>query len=260
MRFFLSYRRDDSLHESHALEKALLRLSTAEYPIEVFIDTEKIKVGQDFEKKMIKELENSDVVLAIIGHNWLNATTGNEGRARKIDRADDPVRMELEKALEKKIPLVVVLLDKAQKPHKMDLPSSLVSLVNAEQFKLDTDFDAFKNGVHGLTKYLQKFPSRRPNESLQKAQLCFFNKAPGFLQSESNINVLVNGKKIGEILVNKLTYKFSLEQGKYEVQLRRGLIYSSNKLMLNLLPGSTATISYVWNSFGGIEIMLSGQS
>ena len=114
MRFFISYRRGDSMHESHALEKGLLRLNKAEYPIEVFIDTEKIRIGQDFEKKMIKELEDSDVVLAIIGKNWINATNGIDTKTRRLDMEDDPVRMELEKAIEKKIPVVTVLFTAGQ--------------------------------------------------------------------------------------------------------------------------------------------------
>lgn len=256
MRFFISYRRVDSLHESHALEKALLRLNSAEYPIEAFIDTEKIKLGQDFEKKMIKELEDSDVVLAVIGHKWLNAVTDKDSGTRRINRQDDPVRLELEKAIEKKIPLVAVLLDDAKQPGEMDLPSSLANLATAPPFKLNTEFDEFQKGIRELATFLQKYSSRRPNESLQKAQLCFFNSAPGWLQDTSAINVIINDKKIGEILVNKSTYKFSLEQGTYNVQLRRGLIYRSNKLTVNLRPGSSTTISYVWNTFGGIEIEL----
>jgi hypothetical protein len=245
------------MHESHSLKKAILQLNSVEYPIEVFIDTEKIKLGQDFEKKMIKELENSDVVLAIIGHKWLNAMPDNDSRTRKIDRQDDPVRLELEKAIERKIPLVAVLLDDAKQPSSMDLPLSLAKLSTAPRFKLNTDFDEFQRGIGELAKFLQKLSSRRPNESLQRAQLCFFNSAPSWIQDTSDIKVIVNDKKIGEILANKSTYKFSLDQGTYNVQLRRGLIYRSNKLTVNLHPGSSTTISYEWNIFGRIEIKLS---
>jgi hypothetical protein len=256
MRFFISYRRADSMHESHALEKALLRLSSVEYPIEIFIDTEKIKVGQDFEKKMIKDLEDSDVVLAIIGHKWLYAIAENDGKTRRINMQDDPVRLELEKAIEKKIPLIAVLLDDVKQPAKNELPLSLASLATVPYFELNTDFDGFEKNVRELAKFLQKFPSRRPNESLQKAQLCFLNSAPGWLQNDSTINVMANDKKIGEVLANKSSYRFSLDQGTYNIQLRRGLIYRSNKLTVNLRPGSFTTISYVWNTFGKIEIKL----
>lgn len=254
MRFFLSYRRDDSLHESHALEKALLKLSTAEYPIEVFIDTEKIKIGQDFEKKIFKELQDSDVVLVIVGNKWLNAVAVGNSGTRKIDIPDDAVRLELGKAIENKIPLVVILLNNACQPGKKDLPVTVANLSDAPSFELNTDFDEFQNGVRKLVGYLRKFPSRRPDQSIQKAQLCFFNSAPSWLQDTSAINLFLNGKKTGEILANKTTYKFSLEQGTYNVQLQRGLLYKSNKLTINLLPGKSTTIAYTWNTFGGMKI------
>ena len=167
---------------------------------------------------------------------------------------DDPVRMELEKAIEKKIPVVTVLLDGVKQPGKADLPPSLSQLATTHPFELTTEFEAFREGISKLAKFLQKFPNRRPNESLQKAELCIKNGAPDWFQDTSTINVFANNKKIGEILANKATYRFPLEQGTYEVQFRRGLLYRSNKVTVNLRPGTSATISYTWKTIGGIKL------
>jgi hypothetical protein len=257
MRIFFSYRRADSLHEAPTLAKALSRLSTADFPIEVFIDTEKIKLGQDFEKKMIMDLEDSDIVVAIIGNNWFGAMPEPVNIQRKIDRRDDPVRLELEKAFEKKIPVVVVLLDNAKQPTKVDLPAGLALLATAPSFFLNMDFDGFQREVGELYKLLKRFPSRQSGKSVQKAQLCIVLANPGFFHGSSAIVVSANGKKIGNIVDNNLTYKFSLDPGTYEVQLQRGLIYRSNKLTVNLRAGMSTNLSYVWSTFGGMEIQLS---
>ena len=90
---FVSYRRDDSAGFAGRLTDALeQRLGIGS----VFRDVDDIRPGADFETAIEHNLEKVQAVLVIIGPGWLSA--GRDGE-RRLDRADDYVRREIECAL-----------------------------------------------------------------------------------------------------------------------------------------------------------------
>jgi hypothetical protein len=62
----------------------------------LFIDIDNVPFGVDFRKHIDDALKTSDLLVAIIGHNWLGSKDGNTAR---IMNAAEPVRVELETAL-----------------------------------------------------------------------------------------------------------------------------------------------------------------
>ena len=93
LRLFVSYRRSDA----QASAGRLFTLLQAQFGREqVFLDTASIPFGEDFRAVVRKRIAASDVVLAVIGPQWLAAS--NE-RGRRLGQEDDPVRFELVSAL-----------------------------------------------------------------------------------------------------------------------------------------------------------------
>lgn len=130
---FISYRREDApLAARYICEMLRRQFGTTS----VFLDVESIGSGDDFESRIMTELERATVVLAIIGPHWL-AVTDKYGR-RRIDRSDDWVRRELTYALQKCTVIPTLLLE-TPLPERDALDDALVSLRTRHAFKLRDD-------------------------------------------------------------------------------------------------------------------------
>jgi hypothetical protein len=103
----------------------------------VFMDIDNIPLGRDFREHIKVTLNRCDVLLAIIGPNWLD---GPEEKGRLNDESDW-VRIEIETALAKKVPVIPVLIDQAQMPKAKELPEPLRELAFHQAAKLDTGID-----------------------------------------------------------------------------------------------------------------------
>src|SRR5262249_21168504 len=73
------------------------------------------------------QVAGCDVLLAVIGPNWLRAK--NEAGQRRLDNPEDYVRLEIAAALARKIRVVPVLVDGARIPKADELPDDLKPLV-----------------------------------------------------------------------------------------------------------------------------------
>ena len=78
------------------------------------------------------------MLLAIIGPRWLLADKA--GRPRILE-ATDWVRIEIETALTKKIPVIPVLIDEAGMPKPDELPDTLQEFAYRQAAGIDTDRD-----------------------------------------------------------------------------------------------------------------------
>ena len=87
MRVFLSYRRGDVAGHADRLSDELGRSLGRK---SVFQDVATIAPGEDFEVAIDSALDDSDVVLAVIGPGWLAASTPH-GASRLLE-PDDYVR------------------------------------------------------------------------------------------------------------------------------------------------------------------------
>jgi TIR domain len=118
---FLSYRRVDTKESAGRLFEQLRRRFG---PNQVFMDVKGgIARGADFEVVLEKALAECDALIALVGPDWLTCRR-TDGR-RRLDVAEDWVCREIIAALERKIPVVPLLLRGAQIPAKADLPQSL---------------------------------------------------------------------------------------------------------------------------------------
>ena len=104
----------------------------------VFKDVDSIPLGIDFRQHLEKALSQCRVLIAVVGSEWMGSAEGK----RRIDDPRDHVRLELELALSRNIPVIPVLVRKATIPTEEALPSSLRSLSyrNGIQVRPDPDF------------------------------------------------------------------------------------------------------------------------
>lgn len=134
---FISYRRSDSADIAGRIYDRLVE-AFGEDPI--FKDVDSIPLGVDFKKYLDEKVGECTVLLAIIGDRWVDATDP-DGKKRLEDR-DDFVRIEIESALKRGIPVIPLLVRGARMPVEGQLPHSLRGLVfkNGIQIRPDPDF------------------------------------------------------------------------------------------------------------------------
>lgn len=133
MKIILSYRRADSAGIAGRIFDRFVGHFGAE---DVFMDIDNIPFGIDFREHIKNELENSDVVLVIIGLRWLT-----DAGVRRIDNENDFVRIEVETALQRGIPVIPVLVDGATMPLLGELPNSLRDLIFRNAATIDSGRD-----------------------------------------------------------------------------------------------------------------------
>jgi hypothetical protein len=120
---FVNYRRDDSAGEAGRLfDELTLRFG----PEAVFMDVVAIEPGRDFRKAIDQSVATCNVLLALIGHDWLELK--DSVGTRRLDDANDFVRLELASALRRDIPVIPVLVRGGRMPRAEQLPDDLKDL------------------------------------------------------------------------------------------------------------------------------------
>ena len=131
MKIFISYRRADTRGYAGWLEHCLEEKLDPEH---VFRDVVDLRAGEDFMAAIKRFIGRCDVVLCLIGPQWVD-TSGGDGQAR-LEAEDDPVRIELETAFRMGRRVIPVLVEDAQMPAVTDLPGSLGELCRINAFRL----------------------------------------------------------------------------------------------------------------------------
>jgi len=120
----------------------------------VFKDVDSIPPGVDFKEFLDQKVNECTVLLAVIGDRWVDVR--GLGGKRRLDDPDDFVRVEIESALKRGIPVIPLLVRGARMPEEDELPPSLQKLVyrNAIPVRPDPDFN---NDIKKLISSLEKF-------------------------------------------------------------------------------------------------------
>ena len=100
-RVFISYRREDSAGAAGRVYDRLVPEFGREA---VFMDVDAVRLGVDFVKVLHEAVAKCDVLLAVIGRDWLNAS--DEEGNRRLDNQKDYVRIEITAALQRDIPVI----------------------------------------------------------------------------------------------------------------------------------------------------------
>ena len=130
-RIFISYRRAETAYPAGWLYD---RLANRYGVSQIFKDVDSIELGDNFVEVITRAVGSCDVLLALVGNQWLT-TTDARGR-RRIDDPNDFVRLEIETALTRNIRVIPILVEGATMPPAEDLPPSLASLMHRQALEL----------------------------------------------------------------------------------------------------------------------------
>ena len=128
---FICYRREDS---DGFAGRIYDRLAERLGRDNVFFDVDAIQPGQDFVNTLSKRVGDCDTLIAIIGKRWTSCVD-NESR-RRIEDPQDFVRIEVEAALKRDVPVIPVLVDGAPMPLAPELPDGLKELIRKQAVEI----------------------------------------------------------------------------------------------------------------------------
>jgi hypothetical protein len=136
---FINYRREETAYPAGWLFNRLAETYGEDL---IFKDVDSIELGDDFVDVITRAVASTDVLLALIGGNWISVT--DEAGRRRLDDPDDFVRLEIEAALTRGIRVIPILVGGAAMPRRDQLPPSLAALARRHALELSPsrfDFD-----------------------------------------------------------------------------------------------------------------------
>ena len=158
---FICYRREDSADVTGRIYDRLVDHFGAE---RVFMDVEAIRLGYDFRSEIDQTIKVCSIVIVVIGDKWLAETDGK----RRIDDENDRVRIEIESALRREIPIIPVLARGASHPTKAMLPASLEAL--AYRHGTSIRHEHFRGDVDSLISQMDKLLARQESTPSKPAE------------------------------------------------------------------------------------------
>ena len=156
---FFSYRRIDSHHWQTKLYDHL----HSHFGSQISKDIDNIPVGKSFSDILKDKILLCDVMLVIIGPDWLEAK--NQNGQRRIDDEHDFIRTEIAIAFSLNKRVIPVLLDETNMPRTTDIPANLRELATKQPVHIreqswgadinhliETINEAFASGAPQLAK------------------------------------------------------------------------------------------------------------
>lgn len=154
---FLSYRREDAAPYARLLQQKLReRLPSAR----VFMDLDSIEPGMDFAQVIEEAVRSCDVLVAIIGRQWVTLTD-EQGRLR-LEDPDDFVRFEIQAALRRGVRLIPVLVDGAGPLRRQQLPDELQKLARLNALELS--YGRYEYDVGRLVELIERVLAAAPKD------------------------------------------------------------------------------------------------
>ena len=162
-RIFISYRRDDSAGYAGRIYD---RLATHFGKDAIFMDVDTIAAGLDFVEVLENAVQSCDVLVALIGRQWLNIK--DAAGKRRLDNPQDFVRIEVTAALNRGIRVIPVLVDGTPMPNSDQLPSDLKLL--ARRNAVPVSHYSFHNDANRLIEQLDLALKAAEESKILKAE------------------------------------------------------------------------------------------
>jgi formylglycine-generating enzyme required for sulfatase activity len=145
---FICYRREDTGGYARLLFDSLVARFGSK---QVFMDIEGMEPGEDFVLALEAAVGACEVLLALIGPDWL----ADRNNVRRLDDPKDFVRLEIATALRRQIRVIPVLAPGAKMPKAEDLPPALSPLsrrqaLDLSQRYLKQDIDHLISVIEGV--------------------------------------------------------------------------------------------------------------
>lgn len=230
---FISYRRDDSAYVAGMLSQRLRAVFGAD---SVYIDIDAIPFGIDFREHIQNAVHKCDVLLAVIGKHWLSIEP--ESGKRRIDDPADFVRIEIEAAIKRNIPVVPILIDNTAMPSAAELPEALASLAfrNAAELRAGRDMDHhLELIVNGLRQLLKLNSTQVTSTGLDAKVAKDSGGMLRFMRDKSlggslfAFSIELDGHSIGQLLPGE-TLECPVSVGTHQLKVsHRGALFDASK-------------------------------
>jgi hypothetical protein len=196
-KILISYRREDSADVTGRIYDRLVQKFGQGA---VFKDVDSIPLGVDFRIYLDEQVAKCEVFLAVIGRDWMK-NMGSTGKTR-LDDPRDFVRIEIESALKRQIPVIPVLVSGATIPPAKRLPLSIqdLSYRNGIAVRADPDFhrdmdrliESLTQKIQGLKEHRkeQVSPLDEPHRTDTPADMVKVPKGP-FLYGEKRVHEVI---------------------------------------------------------------------
>ncbi|MEM8808728.1 MAG: toll/interleukin-1 receptor domain-containing protein [Cyanobacteria bacterium P01_G01_bin.38] len=278
---FISYRRSDS---GDITGRIYDRLVGHFGPDVIFRDIQSIPFGVDFRNYIETELSGCQVLVAVIGPTWLTVQDA-EGN-RRLDHPGDWVRLEIETALQRGIPVIPLLVSMARLPRAVDLPDCLQPLAyrSSTTARADPDFHPDMDRlIEGLTELLstrspaQVVSSPVPNNIPPPKTSCFVDRERPIetvhqLLQQHQLAVITSVNSAGGMGKTELATQYSL---KHRQDYRGGVCWLYPKQSnlgpqitefvrahfseILMIPGDLALqtqVSFCWNKWPEDDVLI----
>lgn len=149
---FINYRTADELGATMLIARELSRHFGDDT---VFLAIDTIPPGTDFERELLRRARSADVLLAVVGTNWLTATSPDGGRA--LDRDEDWVRREIAEALHYGIRVIPILVDGAERLSKATLPADIAPVATLQHLRF-----RHEDSEHDLARIIDQLTTHVP--------------------------------------------------------------------------------------------------
>jgi hypothetical protein len=151
-RIFLNYRREDTRGYAGRLYD---RLSHRFGEDQILRDVDAIPPGIDYVEQIDQLVRQCDLMLVLIGETWLSVQ-GAGGR-RRLHEPGDLVSLEIAAGLERRIPVIPVLIQGARMPDEDELPDRIRSLARRNALEMSDshwnhDYQRLTWAIEELTK------------------------------------------------------------------------------------------------------------
>lgn len=130
---FISYRRQDAAHAGRLADALSYRYGKEH----IVFDVDTIAPGKDFEAALHRAVTDSQMMVVVIGPNWVNVTDA-EGH-RRLDDPRDFIRQEIRIALKLQKLLLPVLVGNSWMPRESELPEEIAPLARRNAMHLMDD-------------------------------------------------------------------------------------------------------------------------
>jgi hypothetical protein len=187
---FVSYRRGESdVHAGRLADRFIEHFGEHR----VFYDVDLTEPGVDFIGQIQSAVDSSEVLLAVIGKNWVTAT--DSAGQKRLENPHDYVRIEIATALKRNIRVIPVLVQGAAMPSANELPNDLTPLTHRRAFELHDD--SWRKEVQHLTTVLESVAGRKEEEGAEPAEQKPHKEEPSPPQGQSSDSTLREGAQRG---------------------------------------------------------------
>jgi hypothetical protein len=241
----ISYRRSDSQDITGRIFDRLRQHFGRD---SVFRDIDNIRPGIDFRVQISEALQTTDVLLVVMGPKWFGRA---KGEGVRINNDADPVRIEVETALQRNIPVIPVLVGNMRMPTTAQLPDSLKDLAYRHAVTVDGGRD-FDHHLGGLIRALEGLLESTVGVANSKTTSDEKTTKPS--QSFDVVSPAIAGAVEADAVPAGLPEKFSPEDrssqnessGNAADPIEPSVIPLQTEILQSKEPGSTALVRLIW--------------